>query len=75
MSGQHFVEWFCLPIQAGVAPGRARLLRERQKTMAYEDITLDFKGGNQRGADEITEAADGSSEDPDTVICEREKAL
>ncbi len=43
--------------------------------MAYEDITLDFKGGNQRGADEITEAADGSSEDPDTVICEREKAL
>ena len=65
----------CLPIQAGVAPGRARLLRDRQKTIAYEAITLDFKGGNQRGADEITEAEDASAEDPDTIICEREKAL
>ena len=61
--------------QAGVALGRARLLRERQKTVAYEDIHLDFKGGDRRGAEEVVQAEDASVEDPDTIICEREKAL
>lgn len=66
----------CLsPIQAGVTPGRARLLRDRQKTVAYEAINLEFKDGNQRHADETTAAEDPTAEDPDTVICEREKAL
>ena len=54
------------------------MLRERQKTVAYESISLEFKGGNHRGADEImgtVESEDTASQDPDIAICEREKAL
>ena len=65
----------CVPTQAGVAPARARLLRERQKTIAYEDIHLEFKDGDRRGAEEVAQAEDASVEDPDTIICDREKAL
>lgn len=75
VSSRQVAECISLPAQAGLSLGRARLLRDRQKTIAYEAITLDFKGGNQRGADEITAAEDATAEDPDTIICEREKAL
>ena len=72
---QHVPECSLSPLQAGVTHARARLLRDRQKTVAYEAINTDFKDGNQRGADEITGGEDATAEDPDTVICEREKAL
>ncbi len=61
-----------------MTPSRAKMLRERQKTVAYESISLEFKGGNHRGADEImgtVESEDTASQDPDIAICEREKAL
>ena len=56
---------------------RARLLKERQKTRAYESMVIINKDGNERGADELigTGADDASTQEPDTVISDREQAL
>jgi hypothetical protein len=65
--------------QAGLTPERARLLRERQRTVAYESIASSVKNEKERGADELLSTAlnvsADDSQDPDAVICEREKAL
>jgi hypothetical protein len=65
--------------QVGVTPERARLLRERKRTVAYESIASGIKDGKERGADELLSSAldvgGADSQDPDIAICEREKAL
>lgn len=45
--------------------------------MAYESLNTTFKGGEQRGADDLvgTGADNADSQDPDVMVCEREKAL
>lgn len=68
----------CLLSQAGMSEVRARLLRDRQKTVAYEAIGVGaLKGGEQRAPDEVlgTGADDAASQDPDAAVSEREQAL
>ena len=65
--------------QAGVTPQRARLLRERQRTVAYESISSSLKNEKQRGADELLLPAlnngEIDSQNPEAAICEREKTV
>lgn len=63
--------------QVGMLESRARLLKERQKTRAYESMAITNKDGNERGADELigTGADDAFTQEPEIAISEREQAL